>query len=276
MTAIFLGGLFRRSYPQGTERDIAYGTDSPLQKMDVYHPVRPNGKVIFMVHGGGWQNPLGDKANDGVVKNKVAYWVAKGYVLVSINYRLYTAENGITPLNEAQDAAKALAFAQSKARSWGANPKKFILMGHSAGAHLVALLTSKPDLMDTAGATDQIGTVCLDSAAMNIPQAIAIAAASGSQELIDAYAPFGDDVDFQTLCSPYHQLNDYTPPMCMVYSTQRGPGDKNQTLAYQEKAEGFDIAVTVIPQNLSHGQIDDQLGLPGDYTTQVDKFIGGL
>lgn len=275
MPAIFLGGLFRRSYPQGVERNIAYGAD-PLQKMDVYHPAKPNGKVIFMVHGGGWQNPLGDKANDGVVENKVAYWVPKGYVLVSINYRLYTAENGITPYTEAQDVAAALAFAQSKARSWGANPKKFILMGHSAGAHLVALLTASPDLLEAAGARTQIGTVCLDSAAMNIPQAVAVANATGSQDLIDLYSVFGDDVDFQTLCSPYHQLNDYTPPMCMVYSTQRGPGDKNQTLAYQDKAEGYGISITVIPQNLTHAQIDDNLGLPGDYTSRVDKFIGSL
>jgi arylformamidase len=67
-------------------RDVAYGTD-PRQRFDVYLPAQPrNAPVILFVHGGGWEN--GNKDNPGVVENKAAYWLPKGYILVSTNYRM--------------------------------------------------------------------------------------------------------------------------------------------------------------------------------------------
>lgn len=61
-------------------RDVAYG-DDPRQRYDVYLPAQPQrAPVILFVHGGGWAN--GNKDNPGVVENKAAYWLPKGYVLV--------------------------------------------------------------------------------------------------------------------------------------------------------------------------------------------------
>lgn len=73
--------------------DVAYGSD-PLQKLDVYVPANVvRAPVIFMVHGGGWVE--GDKANHNVVFNKVPYFLGKGFVLVSTNYRLSPAVNPV-------------------------------------------------------------------------------------------------------------------------------------------------------------------------------------
>ena len=74
--------------PPGTRvlHDLAYGPD-PRQRFDVYLPASPhNAPVILFVHGGGWAN--GNKDNPGIVENKAAYWLPKGYVLVSTNYRM--------------------------------------------------------------------------------------------------------------------------------------------------------------------------------------------
>ena len=77
--------------------DVPYGTD-PAQRMDVYVPTSPTtgtnslvasavrAPVIFMVHGGGWRH--GDKAMGRVVQEKVNRWVPKGFILISINYRM--------------------------------------------------------------------------------------------------------------------------------------------------------------------------------------------
>jgi acetyl esterase/lipase len=119
--------------PAGTRLvpDIAYGPD-PAQRFDVYvstqPPARPSpAPVIFFVHGGAWA--FGDKAHRQVIAPKVGHWVEQGYVVISIDYRLLP-----TPVaQQAEDVAAALALAQSQASSWGGDPARFILMGHSAG-----------------------------------------------------------------------------------------------------------------------------------------------
>ncbi|MGN6093910.1 MAG: hypothetical protein ACTHOL_16285, partial [Luteibacter jiangsuensis] len=101
--------------------DVAYGSD-PRQRFDVYLPPSPHdAPVIFMVHGGAWA--IGDKTNPGVVEDKAAYWLPKGYVLISVNYRM-VPEAG--PLEQANDVARALAAAQRLATSWGADPHRFV------------------------------------------------------------------------------------------------------------------------------------------------------
>ncbi|RZJ58386.1 MAG: alpha/beta hydrolase, partial [Acidovorax sp.] len=108
--------------PAGVQKlpDLPYGSDA-RQRMDVYLPpadARPAGlraPVIFMVHGGAWRT--GDKAMPKVVENKVARWVARGFVFVSINYRMLPD----TPVaQQAYDVAQALAAAQQRAPGWGA------------------------------------------------------------------------------------------------------------------------------------------------------------
>ena len=187
----------RLALPAGVRqlRDLAYGSDRE-QRMDVYLPQQAKlqaagAPVILMVHGGAWR--IGDKAHKPVIENKVARWVPKGFVFVSVNYRM---QNSVTPLQQAEDIARALAAAQGKAASWGADPTKFILMGHSAGAHLVALLAAAPQGARKFGAAPWLGTVALDSAALDVPQIMNArhAGAGGvlqpAQRLVHAGQPF--------------------------------------------------------------------------------------
>ena len=142
------------SFPAGIRvvRDVPYGSDE-RQRFDVYGPVHvKDAPVIFMVHGGAWS--LGDKAARAVVENKVARWVPKGFIFISTNYRLLPQAD---PIEQARDVARALAVAQDKVASWGGDRGKFILMGHSAGAHLVLLLTT-----DRSISSDIVATPWLD------------------------------------------------------------------------------------------------------------------
>src|SRR5205085_4097967 len=86
--------------PSGAEveRDIPWGPD-PIQRLDVYRPPHADGApVIFMVHGGAWDK--GDKALWRTVKNKVAHWVGRGYVLISPNYRMLPAADPVEQAND--------------------------------------------------------------------------------------------------------------------------------------------------------------------------------
>lgn len=146
------------SLPAGAKlmRDVRYGTDR-RQSMDVYLPQDArNAPVILMVHGGGWR--VGDKAMRSVTENKVAHWVRRGFIFVSANYRMLPEAD---PLAQAEDVARAPAYAQSRAASCGGDPAQFVLMGHSAGAHLVALLSADPGRAFALGAKPWFGTVTL-------------------------------------------------------------------------------------------------------------------
>lgn len=66
--------------------DVPYGLDG-AQKYDVYLPASTsNAPIIVMIHGGAWTG--GDKQANDVAEAKAGYFVSKGYIFVSLNYRL--------------------------------------------------------------------------------------------------------------------------------------------------------------------------------------------
>lgn len=246
-------------------RDVAYGTD-PKQRMDVYLPAKGAAlaPVIFMVHGGAWR--MGDKRMGNVVDNKVARWVPKGFVFISVNNRLLPEAD---PLDQVRDVAQALASAQSKAAGWGADPKQFILMGHSAGAHLVALLASSASLASQAGAQPWLGTVALDSAALDVAPIM-------QTKHYKLYDPaFGTDPTFWKAVSPQQQLQSGAKPLLTVCSVRRDESC-GQARAFAARATSIGVRVQVLPQDMTHSEINKELGLGTAYTQAVESFMASL
>lgn len=242
-------------------RDLAYGSD-PAQRFDVYIPKGAAGApVIFMVHGGAWKN--GDKGAASVVRNKVAFWGARGFIVVSANYRMLPAAD---PVQQGRDVASALVTAQGMAQGWGGDRNKFILMGHSAGAHLVALVAASAP---PAGASRWLGTVALDSAAMDVEYLMA-----GRHRSLHDEA-FGSDKAFWLAASPYGQLAGPVQPFMLVCSTQRSDACP-QSERFAAKARQLGTRIEMLPVDLSHAEINETLGQAGAYTDAVDRFIAGL
>lgn len=247
-------------------RDVAYGSDR-RQRFDVYTPQQAAGgaPVILLVHGGAWKT--GDKANAAVVDNKVARWVSRGFVVISANYRLLPA---VTPLQQAADVAAALATAQEKAATWGGERTKFVLIGHSAGAHLVALLAASPALAQQAGAAPWLGTVALDSAAYDIPQIMA----ARHYRFYDQ--AFGSKPADWRAASPIHRLQTTTAPFLAVCSSTRPDRPCAQAQAFVTRANELGSRASLLEQALSHGDINRQLGQLPDYTAAVEAFLRTL
>jgi acetyl esterase/lipase len=220
--------------------------------------------VILMVHGGGWAH--GDKAMQAVVANKVAHWVPKGFIVVSANYRLVPAAD---PLQQARDLAAALATVQAKAPGWGGDPAKLILMGHSAGAHLVALLSASPGSASSHGARPWLGTVALDSAAYDVE------AVMGGRHLGLYDQAFGADPVLWKASSPAAQLRAATAPLLAVCSSRRADSCR-AARQFVRRASAFGTRAQVLEQDLTHKGINEELGSPGAYTEAVDAFLGGL
>jgi acetyl esterase/lipase len=246
-------------------QDLVYGPE-PRHRLDVYIPRgAQSAPIVFMVHGGGWM--FGDKRAGNVVNAKVARWAPRGYILVSPNYRLSRSPK---VMEQAEDVGRALAFTQANAASWGGDPARVALMGHSAGAHLVALLTAAPQIATAQGAKPWIGTVALDSAALDVVDVME----NKHPRFYDRV--FGSDRSFWESVSPFHRLSGApVAPILLVCSSRRADSCP-RSKAFAAKAEAAGGRATVLAVDLSHGEVNATLGLDSDYTRSVDAFMRSL
>jgi acetyl esterase/lipase len=126
--------------PADTQLNVAYGSD-PAQKMDIYLPFGRNinpGKVIILIHGGGWNQ--GDK-NDFTSYVDTLKKRLPGYAIFNINYRLATGSANLFPTQE-NDIKAAVDFIYSKKSEYYLNDK-YVMLGASAGGHMALLYSYK-------------------------------------------------------------------------------------------------------------------------------------
>ena len=120
-----------------SELDVAYGGDSPAQKLDLYLPPGPADAprpALVVVHGGGWRS--GDKQR-GQWARIPAQYASDGYVAISVNYRL----TGEAPWPaQIEDVKAAVRWLRAHAEKHAVDVNRIGAYGNSAGAHLVSLL----------------------------------------------------------------------------------------------------------------------------------------
>jgi acetyl esterase/lipase len=121
-------------------RDLSYVAGGhERQKLDLYLPKGEKKlPLIIWVHGGAW---LGGIKENGVP----AGYLAEGYAVASINYRL--SQDAIFPA-QIEDCKAAVRWLRANAEKYNLDPNRFGAWGESAGGHLVALL-------GTTGETDE-------------------------------------------------------------------------------------------------------------------------
>lgn len=245
-------------------KDVAYGSGEK-ETYDVFAPEGANNApMLVMVHGGGWF--IGDKRHEPVILNKGNYYVGKGFVFVSVNYPMLPDAKA---LDQANYVAKALAHIQNHAGEWGGNPKRLVLMGHSAGGHIVSLLGADPSRVTGLGGMPWKGTVSLDSAAMNVVTAM-------NDKHYSFYdRAFGTDQNYWVSASPYHQLKSNATPFLAVCSSKR-TASCPPNHQFSDKLNSMGVMSSVHEEPLKHGDINDQVGTPGALTNAVDSFISAV
>lgn len=124
--------------------NLAYSS-SPRQKLDVYVPRHAKTKtaVVIFFYGGDWQN--GDKGGYRFVAEAIT---SKGFIAVLPDYRLYPV---VTFPAFVTDAALAVRWVHENIASYGGDPSRVFLAGHSAGGHIVALLTLDKHYLENVG-----------------------------------------------------------------------------------------------------------------------------
>ena len=124
--------------------DIAYG-ELRRQKLDIYvPPMQPSGQlpVVVFWYGGAWIE--GSKNDYRFVGAALA---ELGYVTVVPDYRLYPDVRFPAFID---DGALAVRWVRENAAEHGGDPARIVLIGHSAGAHLAAMLAFNRVYLDKA------------------------------------------------------------------------------------------------------------------------------
>jgi acetyl esterase/lipase len=247
------------------ERDVVYttvpkGAAANLLSLDIYSPPAPGPwPLMVMVHGGGWGK--GDKASKGVADAKSHFFVSQGFVFVSVNYRLVPE---VTPTQQAADLASALAFLKAQVGSYGGDPARIVLMGHSAGAHLAALVATDPSYLRANGLspTDLSGVVLLDGAAYNLPESMQDSAGRGT----GIYrAAFGEDPDFWAGCSPtLHAGEGPLPPFLVFHAGRREASERYSRQLVEAIRRAGGRADLVAAPDKNHAGINRDIGTAND------------
>ncbi len=226
--------------------NLAYG-DGPQHRLDVYVPraaAGPRPLVVFW-HGGRWS--FGDKADYRFVGAALA---ELGYVAVLPNYRHYP---DVKMPGFMDDAARAASWAAAHGGEFGADPNLVFLMGHSAGAHLAALVTLDPRYFAASG--------------LPVPPIAGVIGLSGPYDFLplreaDVQDMFGPPPIYPQ-SQPIHFVHAAAPPMLLVHGLQDDTvwPKNSRNFATLLRAYGVPVTLKLYPK-LMHADTVAALSLP--------------
>jgi len=126
-------------------RSIAYAGGS-RHTLDVCRPVDAvTAPVIVFFYGGAWRS-----GHKGLYRYVAKALARRGYVAVVPDYRVYPEARYPEFI---EDGALAVRWVKDNVSRFGGDPKKIFLQGHSAGAHIAAMLAIDARWLQQVGLT---------------------------------------------------------------------------------------------------------------------------
>lgn len=235
---------------QPTFPNLAYATVSPLEKLDLYLPVQPHGRapLVVWIHGGRFTVgdksimprkrfgsppvPVGQFGPYQIQVPDVAALMAKGYAVVSLNYRLGTSPTSAVRLMAVQDAKAAIRFLRANASTYNLDPMRFAVWGNSAGGYMAA----------TLGATGDRSTIFDDLTLGNAGVSSAV------QAVVDWYGPITPSSLFIGI--NYLWTAHMLPPFDLAYGSAdlSVPYTDGQKLQSDLISLGAAATLTIVPE----------------------------
>ncbi len=275
---IVIGGCVCQVHAQRVTRDIAYAAASQRQVLDVYAPDgAKNLPVVFWIHGGGWQ--AGDKT---MVALKPKAFMDAGFVFVAISYRLLpTVDMGALT----KDVADALGWVHKNIVTYGGDPARLLVMGHSAGGQLAALMCTDDRYVKAEDFPLSMikGCVPVDADTFDIPAIIEVAETRARAHHLPLPTnghrqKFGNDAakhrDFSAVT---HVARDKGIPPFLILHIAGNPDTTAQARRLANVLESAAIPVTVVRGDTTHESLNDNLGAPNDpVTKELFAFVAGV
>ncbi len=219
------------------------GVDPDQTSLDLHVPDEPScaAPVVVWVHGGGYR--AGDKRNG--TRDKVRVFNDAGWILVSTNYRLTPEgrEGSAEFPDPFDDVAAALAWVHEHIAEYGGDPSRIALLGHSAGADIVANVAADPTYLERAG----VGT-----------------------DIVRCLGPL-DTVGFDDLVVGPDAA--FPPTIGVIRGSQERQRVEREFLAMLDAA-GVDT-VTIDARSLTHEEVNRNIGVADD-TVMTEPLMAFL
>lgn len=239
-------------------RNIAFGPHS-RHRLDVYRPAGsspgPNSApspCLLFLYGGRWSS--GHRTDYAFVGRSLA---RRGIITVVADYRLYPEVRFPAFV---EDAARALAFVQERAREFGTTPQRIAVGGHSAGAHIASLLALNADFRRYPSGNAHVPSLKAEAPA-------AVVGISGPYDFL----PLGDDIrdifgpeSGHRDSQPIHWAGPGKPPFLLLH------GEEDRTVG---KRNSRNLAAALD----GHGVPAEVILYPGvDHTRILAGFVGAF
>jgi len=248
--------------------DVAYvpatapDFDSQRHRLDVYQPTQQAAApcpVVLFIHGGSWNS--GSK--DDLIYKAIGRRLAKnGFVGVVISYRLSPQ---VRVPQQADDCARALAWTVNHIGEYGGDPARIVLMGHSAGGGLAALLATGSDtLLARHGLPRTAAHAVLldDPAGLDMLDYLTKMQYAGDAQYL---VPFTKDPAVWRQASAFYHLRAGTPPYSFYIGGDTYPSIKESSERFRQQLAQLGPAprYTVLPGKKHVGMVT-QLFWPGN------------
>lgn len=228
--------------------DIPYLGGTRKEKADIYSPLDHNKTKplpgIIVIHGGGFND--GDKARRR--ERKIAENLTlKGYVCMSINYKLRRMRKQVTWPQSVYDAKAAVRYMRKEAANLGVDPDKIGVIGYSAGCNLSMMLA-------TTSPTDGFDAVTDEPYQDISPKVSCAVGFYGAVDLIHYHdmAMFAktreEAPELYKRGSPITYLDDKNPPMLLVHGTadMTVPFNQSESFVKIAKEKGANCLLVAI------------------------------
>lgn len=251
-----------------TRLDVPYLNDSePAHTLDLYRPPKQDQPlpVLVHIHGGGWE--MGDKK---LMKSTGLFYASQGVLFITPNYRL--SPKAKHPAH-AEDCAAAVAWAFQHAAEFGGDKGRIFLSGHSAGAHLAALLGTDPAYLQKYGLKpgDLAGVIPVDTASFDLT-------AADNEKLVKKFVKtsFGEDQQVLRSASPLHHIaaTQRYPAFLIFNTTNRAAAaEGGKQFAAALKSAGGHVRFVPVDHH-THGEMAAGMYEPADPVgSAILKFI---
>ena len=230
----------------GPPRRESYGP-TEVEKLDIYSAKRANAPIFVFIHGGAW---LRGEAKDYGYPAEL--FVNAGTHFVALDFIAIEKAGGDLRVM-ADQVRRGIAWTYKNATSFGGDPSRFYIGGHSSGGHLcgVALVTDweksfglPPDFVK--------GGLCMSG--MYDMKPVRLSKRS-------SYVKFDDDME-QAMSSQRH-LDLLRAPVVVTYGTDETPEfqRQNRDFAAAVKSAGKKIELIEAP-NYNHFEMVESLSNP--------------
>jgi arylformamidase len=230
----------------GEPERVAYGA-TEIEKLDIYKTSRPNAPINVYVHGGAWRN---GQARDFAFPAEMFINAGAHFVVVDF---VQIAETGGNLMPMIQQVRSAVAWVYRHAASFGGDPDRVYITGHSSGAHLSGC-TLVTDWQKDFGLPPDIIKGGLLISGMYDLKPVRLSKRS-------EYVNFTDEIE-QALSSQRH-LDKLHAPIIVAYGTQETPEfqRQNRDFAAAVKAAGKPVEL-IVGEGFNHFEMQETLGNP--------------